>query len=50
MLGLLCSSGTIDIHLCCLPRRLMGVQLIATYLLIALLYLFVPNFAPNTNT
>ena len=29
--------------------RLMGVQLIATYLLIALLYLFVPGFAPNTN-
>ena len=29
--------------------RLMGVQLIGTYLLIALLYLFVPNFAPNTN-
>ncbi|KAK9819368.1 hypothetical protein WJX81_004642 [Elliptochloris bilobata] len=28
---------------------LMGVQLIGTYLLIALLYLFVPNFAPNTN-
>lgn len=31
------------------PCRLMGVQLVATYLLIALLYLFVPGFAPNTN-
>ena len=29
--------------------RLMGVQLVATYLLIALLYIFVPNFTANTN-
>ncbi len=27
----------------CLARRLMGVQLIATYLLIALVYLFAPD-------
>ena len=29
--------------------RLMGVQLVATYLLIALLYICVPNLLPNTN-
>ena len=40
--------GADEVPLAC-PRRLMGVQLVATYLLIALLYLFVPGFAPNTN-